>query len=138
MWCCSEMGLHEVSSFPRKQKRFSMAQAGRSMDFALLSVVGGAFALSRESLFFACAKKNNQKKAHPGGAPSALRATGSQAGPEFSEGTSMCHPKTSRIVRAALRVFPGLLAAPQGPQSGNSKRNNQGPIPHSPFLGSGF
>ena len=81
----------------------------------------------RESLFFACAKKSNQKKAHPGGAPYALCATGSQAGSEFSEGTSVCRPKTARIVRAALRVLPILLAAPQGPRSNNdtSRSNNR-------------
>ena len=95
-----------------------------------------AFALTRESLFFACAKKSNQKKAHPGGAPSALRAAGSQAGPEFSEGTSMCPPKTTRIVRAALRVFPDMLAAPKGPRSSNSnsKRGLLRPFLHSPFF----
>ncbi|MDR6672942.1 hypothetical protein [Xanthomonas sp. 1678] len=69
----------------------------------------------RGSLFFACAKKSNQKKAHPGGAPSALRATGPQAGWEFSEGTSMCLPKTTRILRVApFGVVPILLAAPHG------------------------
>ena len=117
------------------------------MGFALHSVNGKAFALTRESLFFACAKKSNQKKAHPGAAPSALRAAGPQAGPEFSEGTSMCRPrhfnkKLARIVRAApvsstgqaLRVYPGLLAAPKGPRSkSNSRGDLLGPIPHSPF-----
>src|SRR5690606_28003779 len=76
-------------------------------------VVGKAFALTRESLFFVWPKKSNQKKGHPGGAPSALRAAGPQAGSEFSEGTSLCRPKTARIVRAALRVLPILLATPQ-------------------------
>lgn len=139
MWCCSEMGLHEVSSFPRKWKRFSTAQAGQSMDSALLLVKEVPFALSRESLFFACAKKSNQKKAHPDGAPSALCAAGPQAGPEFSEGTSMCRPKTSRFLRAALRVFPGLLAAPQGSltSNSNSKRRLPEHILHSPFQGAG-
>jgi hypothetical protein len=72
------------------------------------------FALARESLFFACAKKSNQKKAHPGGTP-ALRA-GPQSQREFSNGTSMCLPKTARIVRAALRVLPAALAVPKGPR----------------------
>ena len=77
------------------------------------------FALTRESLFFACAKKSNQKKAHPGGTP-ALRA-GSPSPREFSEGTSLCHPGNycrcpARIVRAALRVLPASLAVPQGPR----------------------
>ena len=115
MWCCSEMGRYPVASFPRNWE---------AKDFALSSMAGESFALSRESLFFACAKKSNQKKAHPGGAPSALRAAGPQAGPEFSEGTSMCRPKTARIVRAALRVLPDLLAAPQGARI--SKSNSQG------------
>ena len=144
MWCCSEM-VHgfdwsdNVSSFPRRRKRFSTAQAGQSMAFALRSVIGEAFALARESLFFACAKKSNQKKAHPGGAPSALRAPGPQAGPEFSEGTSMCPPKTSRIVRAALRVYPSLLAASKGARNSNGKnklhrvRGLPFPILYSPF-----
>jgi hypothetical protein len=122
------MSRHHISSFPQ----------GRDEPFAL----------SRESLFFAYAKKSNQKKAHPGGAPSVLRAAGPQAGPEFSEGTSMCHPKTSRIVRDALRVYPGLLAAPKGPHSRNSNSNSnrmlQGvkglprPISHFPSLVSGL
>jgi len=64
------------------------------------------FALSRESLFFACAKKSNQKKAHPGVAPNALRASGSPALREFAEGTSMYRPrhsnkKLTRVLRAA-------------------------------------
>ena len=118
------------TSFPRRRE---------SMDFALLPAAGEPFALSRESLFFAGAKKSNQKKAHPGAAPSALRAAGSQAGPEFSEGTSVCRPKTSRIVRAALRVFPDLLAAPKGlPGSksysqSNSKRGLQDHVSRFPF-----
>ncbi|WP_411831925.1 hypothetical protein [Pseudoxanthomonas mexicana] len=56
----------------------------------------------RESLFFACAKKSNQKKAHPGGTP-ALCA-GACADREFFEGTSMYLRKTARVLRAALRV----------------------------------
>jgi hypothetical protein len=107
---------------------------------------GKAFALTRESLFFACAKKSNQKKAPPGDAPSTLRAAGPQAGPEFSEGTSMCPPrhfnnKLARIVRAApvsstgqaLWVYPASLAAAKGGRSSNSKCRPQGPIPRSPF-----
>ncbi|TXD42417.1 hypothetical protein TR80_014395 [Xanthomonas campestris] len=43
----------------------------------------------RESLFFACAKKSNQKKAHPVLAPSALRAPGPHAIREFFKGTSL-------------------------------------------------
>ncbi|WP_147424155.1 hypothetical protein [Xanthomonas campestris] len=39
--------------------------------------------VGRESLFFACAKKSNQKKAHPVLAPDALRATGAQGRQKF-------------------------------------------------------
>lgn len=136
MWCCSEMSHRPVSSFPRRRE---------PSGFASLPMKEWAFAPSRESLFFACAKKSNQKKAHPGGAPSALRAAGPQAGPEFSEGTSLCRPKTSRILRDALRVCPGLLAAPQGPRTtksnsrsqSNSKRKRGLQASISPFLGYG-
>ena len=127
MWCCSEMGYYQGSSFLRRRE---------SMDVALQSVNGKAFALTRESIFFACAKKSNQKKAHPGDAPSTLRAAGPQASPEFSEGTSMYRPrhfnkKLARIVRAALRVYAGLLAAPKGPLS---KSNSKGGLPGPVFL----
>ncbi|WP_394687851.1 hypothetical protein [uncultured Xanthomonas sp.] len=71
--------------------------------------------LARESLFFACAKKSNQKKAHPGGTPSALRAPGAQADRTFFGGTSMCRRKTARVLRAAPAGFSsGLLAVPHG------------------------
>ena len=117
MWCCSEMGRHQRSSFSRRRG----------------SVIDEPFALTRESLFFACAKKSNQKKAHPGDAPSALRAAGPQAGPEFSEGMSMCPPKTARILRAARWVYPCLLAASKGPRnSSNSRCGLKGHIPSSP------
>jgi hypothetical protein len=133
MWCCSEMGSYQRSSFPRRRE---------SMDVALQSVNGKAFALTRESLFFACAKKSNQKKAPPGDAPSTLRAAGPQAGQEFSAGTSMCRPrhfnsKLARVVRAARWVYPGPLAASKGARINESKRNARcdlpSPISHSPF-----
>jgi hypothetical protein len=74
------------------------------------------FALSRESLFFGWPKKSNQKKGHPGGAPFALRATGAQSAREFSEGTSMCPPKTARVQRAAPVGFdPSRLPRLRGP-----------------------
>ena len=74
---------------------------------------------TRESLFFACAKKSNQKKAHPGSAPT-LRV-GSQSDWEFSEGTSMCRPRHSnkklpRVVRGAPEGFyPAGLPRFRGP-----------------------
>ena len=105
MWCCSDVSRSlscddSFSSFPRRRE---------SMDFALLPVIEMPFALSRESLFFACAKKSNHKKAHPGGAPYALRAAGLLAAPQG--------PRSS---------------------NSNSKRCLQGLIPHTSFLGSGF
>ena len=45
------------------------------------------------------------KEGHPVGLSSALRAADSQSVGAFPEGTSLCRPETSRIVRAALRVF---------------------------------
>jgi len=45
------------------------------------------------------------KEGHPVGPSVPLRVTDSQAGEAFPEGTSLCHPETARIVRAALRVF---------------------------------
>jgi hypothetical protein len=86
--------------------------------------------LTRESLFFACAKKSNQKKAHPGGTPSALRAPGPQADRTFFGGTSMCRRKTARIVRAAPAGFSSdRLAVPHGTRygksHGQSTRNSQ-------------
>ena len=45
------------------------------------------------------------KEGHPNGPSSTLRVPDAQAGVAFPEGTSMCRPETSRIVRAALRVF---------------------------------
>ncbi|WP_420009031.1 hypothetical protein [Xanthomonas sacchari] len=77
--------------------------------------------LARESLFFACAKKSNQKKAHPGGTPSALRAPGAQADRTFFGGTSMCRRKTARVLRAAPAGFSsGLLAVPHGTRNSQS------------------
>jgi hypothetical protein len=70
--------------------------------------------LTHESLFFACAKKSNQKKTHPGGTPT-LRV-GSHAVREFPEGTSMCRPETARVVRAAPMGFnPPCMPFLRGP-----------------------
>jgi len=152
MWCCSDVhasvlaviptnaGIHGVVALAR--------HPGASRDPVLLlfastltvSMATRAFALARESLFFVWPKKSNQKKGHPGGTPSALRAAGAQAGSEFSEGTSLCRPGNyckcpARILRAALRVLPILLAAPQGPRTSESESNsNSAPPQSSPAL----
>ena len=56
-------------------------------------------------VLLSCVAKKVSKEGHPAGPPSALCAAGSQSGGAFPEGTSMCRPETSRVVRAALRVF---------------------------------
>ncbi|UYC13904.1 hypothetical protein [Xanthomonas sp. CFBP 8445] len=75
---------------------------------------GNSFRALRESLFFACAKKSNQKKHTPGrAAPRCAR--GPRTRREFSEGTSMCLPKTTRILRVAPHgVLPVVSASPHG------------------------
>ncbi len=47
-------------------------------------------------------------------------AQGSQSAQEFLEGTSVCHPKTPRIVRDALRVYPPRLPCLKGINPGNN------------------
>ena len=61
-------------------KFFACLQANKSTAFT---------PYGRESLYFACAKKSNQKKAHPVLAPSALGAPGPHAIREFFKGTSL-------------------------------------------------
>ena len=93
MWCCSEMSRRQVSSFPQRRDE--------------------PFALARESLFFACAKKSNQKKAHPGGAPSALRAARLLAAPK---GPHSRNSDSNRMLQGAkglprpISHFPSLVS----------------------------
>jgi len=86
---------------------------------------------------FSCvAKKSNQKKVTLTVRPT-MKPSGGQAAREFSECTSMCHPKTARVARAALGVLPGPLAAPYGIGTGNSNStSNSNVAPHrsSPAL----
>ncbi|MBO9769042.1 hypothetical protein, partial [Xanthomonas phaseoli] len=68
--------------------------------------------VGRESLFFACAKKSNQKKAHPvlaPYAPSALRVR--KSGRNFCKGHPCPLQKRRASMRAALRVVSAGLAA---------------------------
>ena len=75
------------------------------------------------SLFFACAKKSDQKKHTPGGVPSAQRAQGPQSAREFSEGASCPCRKRRTSLCAALRVLPGPLATPErGPVEQQQKQ----------------
>ncbi|PTY28900.1 hypothetical protein XAP3CFBP6996_021690 [Xanthomonas citri pv. fuscans CFBP 6996] len=87
----------------------------------MLRVVFGRAKLSRprgrESLFFACTKKSNQKKAHPvlaPCAPAALRVR--KSGRNFCKGHPCPLQKPRASMRAALRgVSAGLAAAAWGP-----------------------
>ncbi|WP_172107370.1 hypothetical protein [Xanthomonas axonopodis] len=78
-------------------------------------VFGGAKLLrpcGRESLFFACAKKSNQKKAHPvlaPCAPAALRVR--KSGRNFCKEHPCPLQKRRASMRAALRVVSAGLAA---------------------------
>ena len=128
MWCCSDPS----AAFARTR------HPGEGRDPVLLlfvlaliaSMVGRAFALTRESLFFVWPKKSNQKKGHPGGAPT-LRV-GSQSEWEFSNGTSVCLSKTAHILCAALRVLPTPIAAPQGPRTSKSRSDSKIKIRSTP------
>ncbi len=75
--------------------------------------------VGRESLFFACAKKSNQKKAHPVLAPSAPMALWvRKSGRNFCKGHPCPLQKRRVSMRAALRVVSaGLAAAVWGPES---------------------
>ncbi|MRG99088.1 hypothetical protein GIY21_02120 [Xanthomonas sontii] len=86
---------------------------------------GNGFRALRELLFFACAKKSNQKKHTPGrAAPRCAR--GPRTRREFSEGTSMCLPKTTRILRVAPHgVLPAVSASPYGGLRATAKAEQQ-------------
>jgi hypothetical protein len=74
-----------------------------------------------------CVAKKVTKEGHPVGLSSALCAADTQSGRAFPEGTSMYRPETSRIVRAALRVF----APPACQASTGSKIKIEGACGHS-------
>ncbi len=87
--------------------------------------------VGRESLFFACAKKSNQKKAHPvlaPSAPAALRVR--KAGRNFCKGRPCPLQKRRASMRAALRVVSaGLAAAVWGPESKQQQQQQRELIP---------
>ncbi|MFT4247249.1 MAG: hypothetical protein QM581_04300 [Pseudomonas sp.] len=81
-----------------------------------------------ESLFFACAKKSNQKKAHPAYAPpSGVRGTGG-----IFRRDILSRRKTARIhARRPCGVLPAGSAAPTGAPidqklNSNSNSNDKG------------
>ncbi len=73
--------------------------------------------LGRESLFFACAKKRNQKKAHPAYAPFGCAEPAGIFGRDI-----LSLPKTSRILaRRPGGVCPPSPPLRKGPRYGNGK-----------------
>ncbi len=73
--------------------------------------------LGRESLFFACAKKRNQKKAHPAYAPFGCAEPAGIFGRDI-----LSLPKTSRIrARRPGGVCPPSPPLRKGPRYGNGK-----------------
>ncbi|MBP7599131.1 MAG: hypothetical protein KA738_10240 [Pseudoxanthomonas sp.] len=69
-----------------------------------------------------CVDKKVTKETTPVGPSSALCADDPQACRAFPEGTSMYRPETSRIVRAALRVFaPPACRASTGEEGQDQK-----------------
>ena len=91
--------------------RHEFADLARERSFSSWLAHSKAFRALR--VLLSCVAKKVSKEGHPVGPPSTLRAAGSQACGAFPEGTSLCRPETSRIVRAALRVFapPACLAS---------------------------
>src|SRR5687768_14016050 len=66
-------------------------------------------------LFFACAKKSKQKKAHPGGPPAAAQRVRSSGG-NFRAGHPAPYENGARPVRRPCGVVPAGTAGPQGAQ----------------------
>ncbi|MEB2182945.1 hypothetical protein VDS28_14285 [Xanthomonas campestris pv. campestris] len=77
--------------------------------------------LGRESLFFACAKKRNQKKAHPAYAPFGCAEPAGIFGRDI-----LSLPKTSRILaRRPGGVCPPSPPLREGPRYGNGNVNGK-------------
>jgi len=88
-----------------------------------LKATSQSFRSLSELLFFACAKKSNQKKAHPGlRAPPATRS-GSVPPAEFFDRTSLSCQKTRTSMCVALTGFTAgsTATALWGPKSGRAK-----------------
>ena len=74
-------------------------------------------------VLLSCVAKKVSKEGHPVGPSVPLRETDPQSGGVFPEGTSVCRPETSRIVRAALRVFaPPACRASKGVKKHHQER----------------
>ncbi|WP_407470864.1 hypothetical protein [Xanthomonas campestris] len=85
--------------------------------FRMVQGQGLSRPLGRESLFFACAKKRNQKKAHPAYAPFGCAEPAGIFGRDI-----LSLPKTSRILaRRPGGVCPPSPPLRKGPRYGNGK-----------------
>jgi len=94
-----------VVTFFAQAKESDSRQGANALDFdsgidAIFDFQNAMLSRFGASRFSCVAKKSNQKKATLTARPP-QSAAGAQANREFSEGTSMCRPKTARIVRAA-------------------------------------
>ncbi|WP_228433281.1 hypothetical protein [Xanthomonas campestris] len=106
----SNHGVGEVACFASNNER-----GVRS--FRMVQGQGLSRPLGRESLFFACAKKRNQKKAHPAYAPFGCAEPAGIFGRDI-----LSLPKTSRILaRRPGGVCPPSPPLRKGPRYGNGK-----------------
>ncbi|WP_323551340.1 hypothetical protein [Xanthomonas campestris] len=106
----SNHGVCEVACFASNNER-----GVRS--FRTVQRQGLSRPLGRESLFFACAKKRNQKKAHPAYAPFGCAEPAGIFGRDI-----LSLPKTSRIrARRPGGVCPPSPPLRKGPRYGNGK-----------------
>ncbi len=109
----SNHGVCEVSCFGRRAEN----DASGVGFFRAVQGQGLSRPLGRESLFFACAKKRNQKKAHPAFAPFGCAEPAGIFGRD-----TLSLPKTSRILaRRPGGVCPPSPPLRKGPRYGNGK-----------------
>ncbi|MCS3847536.1 hypothetical protein GGR70_002559 [Xanthomonas campestris] len=109
----SNHGVCEVSCFGRRAEN----DASGVGFFRAVQGQGLSRPLGRESLFFACAKKRNQKKAHPAFAPFGCAEPAGIFGRDI-----LSLPKTSRILaRRPGGVCPPSPPLRKGPRYGNGK-----------------
>ena len=89
------------------------------------------FTLARELLFFACAKKSNQKKARPGDTPFASLRVRKRFG-NFPKPHPAARKTAYILVRRPCGVVPAPFAVPQGPRkTGHRQRRCCSAFPFS-------
>ncbi|WDJ94065.1 hypothetical protein [Xanthomonas campestris] len=109
----SNHGVGEVSCFGRRAEN----DASGVGSFWTVQRQGLSRPLGRESLFFACAKKRNQKKAHPAYAPFGCAEPAGIFGRDI-----LSLPKMPRILaRRPGGVCPPSPPLRKGPRYGNGK-----------------